>query len=89
MSDPKLTRINKYLSEQGFCSRRAADKLIEQRRVTINGRISENGHKGSARRQGLRRRQAGSRRDRVRACLPGLQQTRGGCVHDRYTCGKG
>ena len=45
MSDPKLTRINKYLSEQGFCSRRAADKLIEQRRVTINGRIPEMGTK--------------------------------------------
>tara|TARA_B100001057_G_scaffold26985_1_gene24726 strand:- start:402 stop:1121 length:720 start_codon:yes stop_codon:yes gene_type:complete len=33
----KETRINKYLSEIGYCSRRAADKLIEQRRVTING----------------------------------------------------
>ena len=30
-------RINKALSEQGFCSRRQADKLIEQGRVTING----------------------------------------------------
>jgi len=37
MSDPKLTRINKFLSEIGFCSRRAADKLIEQGRVKING----------------------------------------------------
>ena len=33
----KETRINKYLSEVGYCSRRAADKLIEQGRVTING----------------------------------------------------
>ncbi|WP_435577677.1 23S rRNA pseudouridine(2604) synthase RluF [Gilvibacter sp.] len=31
-------RINKALSEQGFCSRRQADALIEQGRVTINGR---------------------------------------------------
>ncbi len=31
------TRINKYISETGFCSRREADKLIEQGRVTING----------------------------------------------------
>ena len=31
-------RINKALSEQGFCSRRQADKLVEQGRVTINGR---------------------------------------------------
>ena len=33
------TRINKYLSEVGYCSRRAADKLIEQGRVTINGEV--------------------------------------------------
>jgi len=33
----KETRINKYLSEAGYCSRRAADKLIEDGRVTING----------------------------------------------------
>src|SRR6056300_455032 len=31
------TRINKYLSEIGYCSRRGADKLIEEARVTING----------------------------------------------------
>ena len=30
-------RINKFLSEAGFCSRRQADKLIEQGRVKING----------------------------------------------------
>ncbi len=39
------TRINKYLSEVGYCSRRAADKLIEQGRVTINGKIPEMGTK--------------------------------------------
>ena len=39
MSDPKLTRINKFLSEIGFCSRREADKLIEQGRVKINGEV--------------------------------------------------
>ena len=39
MSDLKLTRINKFLSEIGFCSRRAADKLIEQGRVKINGEV--------------------------------------------------
>jgi 23S rRNA pseudouridine2604 synthase len=38
-------RINKYLSEQGYCSRRAADKLIEQERVTINGNLPELGTK--------------------------------------------
>jgi len=39
------TRINKYLSEVGYCSRRAADKLIEQGRVTINGIVPEMGTK--------------------------------------------
>ena len=39
------TRINKYLSEVGFCSRRAADILIEERKVTINGEITEIGSK--------------------------------------------
>ncbi|MBM1106491.1 23S rRNA pseudouridine(2604) synthase RluF [Aurantibacter crassamenti] len=45
MSEPKLTRINKYLSEVGYCSRRAADKLIEQGRVSINGSVPEMGTK--------------------------------------------
>jgi 23S rRNA pseudouridine2604 synthase len=41
------TRINKYLSEAGFCSRRAADKLLEEGRITINGKIPELGTKVS------------------------------------------
>lgn len=45
MSEPKQTRINKYLSEVGFCSRRAADKLIDQGRITINGKVPEMGTK--------------------------------------------
>ncbi len=39
------TRINKYLSEVGFCSRRVADRLIEEGKVTINGKITEIGTK--------------------------------------------
>jgi 23S rRNA pseudouridine2604 synthase len=39
------TRINKYLSEVGYCSRRAADKLIDEGRVTINGKVPEMGTK--------------------------------------------
>lgn len=35
----KETRINKFLSEAGYCSRRAADKLIDEGRVTINGEV--------------------------------------------------
>lgn len=30
-------RVNKYISESGFCSRREADRLVEQGRVLING----------------------------------------------------
>ena len=48
MNDTNLTRINKFLSEIGYCSRRAADKLIEQGRVKINGEIPEMGTKISA-----------------------------------------
>ena len=33
------TRINKFLSEVGYCSRRRADKLIEEGKVTINGKV--------------------------------------------------
>ena len=39
------TRINKYLSEIGYCSRRAADKLIKEGKLTINGEIPEMGTK--------------------------------------------
>ncbi len=45
MPDTKLTRINKFLSEVGYCSRREADKLIAQGRVTINGQVPEMGTK--------------------------------------------
>ena len=38
-------RINKYLSEVGYCSRRAADKLIDANRVQINGKVPELGTK--------------------------------------------
>lgn len=41
----ELKRINKYLSEAGYCSRREADKLIDAGRVTINGIVPEMGTK--------------------------------------------
>ena len=43
--EPTATRLNKYLSEAGYCSRRAADKLIDEGRVTINGVVPEMGTK--------------------------------------------
>ncbi|MBP1838932.1 23S rRNA pseudouridine(2604) synthase RluF [Formosa algae] len=46
--ETELKRINKYLSEVGYCSRRAADKLIDAGRVTINGVVPEMGTKVSS-----------------------------------------
>ena len=36
-------RLNKYLSDDGVCSRRAADKAIEEGRVLVNGNPAEMG----------------------------------------------
>jgi 23S rRNA pseudouridine2604 synthase len=44
MSD-STTRLNKYISESGLCSRRAADRYIEQGNVYINGRKAKVGDK--------------------------------------------
>lgn len=38
-------RINKYLSDIGYCSRRQADKLIDEGKVTVNGLPSVMGQK--------------------------------------------
>ena len=39
----ELTRINKFLSEIGYCSRRQADALIEQGRVYVNRKLAKMG----------------------------------------------
>ena len=33
-------RLNKYLSDAGFCSRRQADRLVEEGRVQVDGRVA-------------------------------------------------
>lgn len=43
MSLRKSTRINKYISESGLCSRREADRYVEQGNVWINGRRATTG----------------------------------------------
>ena len=43
--EKELIRLNKYLSEIGYCSRRAGDKLIESGRVLINNEIATLGQK--------------------------------------------
>ena len=45
MEENQGIRINKYLSEVGFCSRREGDKLLEAGRITLNGKIPEVGTK--------------------------------------------
>ncbi len=45
--EENLIRLNKYLSEVGYCSRREADKLIAAGRVTLNGEVPEMGTKVS------------------------------------------
>ena len=37
--------LNKYISDSGFCSRREADKYIEQCRVSINGKDAHKGNR--------------------------------------------
>lgn len=39
----KEIRLNKYLSDCGLCSRRAADRLIEAGRVTVDGQTAQTG----------------------------------------------
>jgi 23S rRNA pseudouridine2604 synthase len=43
--ETKGVRLNKYLSEIGHCSRRAADKLIEQGRIKVNDVVVVMGQK--------------------------------------------
>ena len=45
MEDNKGIRINKYLSMSGYCSRRAADTLVEQGRVTVDKTVAVTGTK--------------------------------------------
>jgi len=45
MSDVPLTRLNKFISESGFCSRREADGFIETGQVELNGKRAVVGEK--------------------------------------------
>lgn len=44
-SNDNSISLNKYISETGICSRREADKLIEDGRVTINGKPTQKGNR--------------------------------------------
>ncbi|WP_188620216.1 23S rRNA pseudouridine(2604) synthase RluF [Flavobacterium suaedae] len=43
--EAELKRLNKFIAETGYCSRREADKLIDEGRVTVNGTVPEMGTK--------------------------------------------
>ena len=40
-SNPELIRLNKYISQSGLCSRRAADELIKKGKVQVNNKICD------------------------------------------------
>lgn len=40
-----MIRINKFIADSGICSRRAADKLIEEGKVIVNGNVAVSGMK--------------------------------------------
>lgn len=44
-STDETIRLNKFLSDAGFCSRREGDRLVEQGRVTVNGETAVMGQK--------------------------------------------
>ncbi len=46
-SEDSITRLNKYLAHAGICSRREADRLIEQGRVRVNGQLPTPGQQVS------------------------------------------
>ena len=41
----KKVRINKFLSEIGYCSRREADKLVDSKKISVNGKVITMGTK--------------------------------------------
>jgi 23S rRNA pseudouridine2604 synthase len=47
MDSAPLTRINKYLAEKKYCTRKEADELVKKGRVLINGRLAVLGDKVS------------------------------------------
>jgi 23S rRNA pseudouridine2604 synthase len=45
MTEPTTKRLNKFISDTGYCSRREADKLIDQGAVLVNGKAPQLGTK--------------------------------------------
>lgn len=45
MAQQEPMRLNKYLSDSGFCSRREADRFVEEGKVTVDGQVAQLGQK--------------------------------------------
>ena len=45
MTNDNSISLNKFISQTGICSRRAADKWIEAGRVRINGKVAQKGNR--------------------------------------------
>lgn len=43
VKEKKKMRINKYIANSGFCSRREADRLIDEKRVLLNEKLADKG----------------------------------------------
>lgn len=48
MAQLEPMRLNKYLSDSGVCSRREADRLVEQGKITVDGELAQLGQKVTA-----------------------------------------
>lgn len=44
-NESELMRLNKFLSDAGVCSRRQADRLVEEGRISVDGRVAVLGEK--------------------------------------------
>lgn len=47
-NDSDTMRLNKFLSDAGVCSRRQADRMVEEGRISVDGRIAVMGEKVNA-----------------------------------------
>ena len=72
-------RLNKYLAEAGVCSRREADRLIEQGKVVVNGDRAAVGLKVND--SDLIEVDGKNIKGASKPVVPGFLQTQGNCLY--------